>query len=244
VTAAIHAPRTGYFGKLPSRADFVRANLPAAFVDAWDAWLQGVVSRSREALGADWLDLYLVSPLWRFVLAKRVCGPNVVAGVLMPSVDQVGRYFPFTVAIELPDHDLTDLVDLADHSWFAQAEAFALSALAHDFDLESVESLLSRIEAPARDRNEAGAGMHVVATGNAHALLLDLADATFAAARQRLCAEALRARLGEFSLWRTSGSQQVPRCLFACQGLPSLELYLSFLDGRWFGSVVSAPGVA
>ena len=48
----------GLFGKLPSRGDFVRENLPRDFTDAWDAWWErslagtsddGVTTRARKA---------------------------------------------------------------------------------------------------------------------------------------------------------------------------------------------------
>ena len=36
----------GLFGKLPARGDFVRRNLPASFVAAWDSWLAGVLAEA------------------------------------------------------------------------------------------------------------------------------------------------------------------------------------------------------
>ncbi|CAD5198876.1 Protein phosphatase ImpM [Pseudomonas sp. FEN] len=84
---------------------------------------------SQQQLGADWLNVYLVSPLWRFVLAAGVCGPDALAGVLMPSIDRVGRYFPLTVAQPLdPGHALTAVLGGAD-SWFEQVETLLLATL-------------------------------------------------------------------------------------------------------------------
>ena len=92
------AAKAGFYGKLPARGDFVSRRLPRSFVEPWDAWLQQGFASSRDHLGDGWLEAYLTSPIWRFVLAPGVCGPAGVAGVVMPSVDSVGRYFPLTIA--------------------------------------------------------------------------------------------------------------------------------------------------
>ena len=52
------------------------------------------MAASRAALGDRWLDVYLTSPAWRFASAAGACGPAPVIGLMVPSVDRVGRYFP------------------------------------------------------------------------------------------------------------------------------------------------------
>ena len=94
----------GFYGKLASRGDFVSRALPQSFIGPWDSWLAAGLLASQNSLGGDWLNAYLVSPLWRFVLAPGVCGPDAAAGVVMPSIDRVGRYFPLAV-VALLDHD-------------------------------------------------------------------------------------------------------------------------------------------
>jgi type VI secretion system protein ImpM len=81
----------GVYGKLPARGDFVSRRMGRSFVDAWDDWLQQAIPASQLALGDRWLDFYLTSPIWRFALGAGCCGPNTVVGVMMPSVDKVGR---------------------------------------------------------------------------------------------------------------------------------------------------------
>ncbi|WP_286800080.1 type VI secretion system-associated protein TagF, partial [Pseudomonas sp. UBA4034] len=94
----------GFYGKLASRGDFVSRALPQSFIGPWDNWLAAGLLASQNSLGAGWLNAYLVSPLWRFVLAPGVCGPDAAAGVVMPSIDRVGRYFPRAV-VALLDHN-------------------------------------------------------------------------------------------------------------------------------------------
>jgi len=123
---------TGIHGKVPARGDFVTRNLPRSFVEPWDDWLQAGMAASREQLGERWLAVYLESPIWRFVLAPGVCGPDAWAGVLMPSVDKVGRYFPLTIAEPLAGtaHPLVAAMNAT--AWFEGAEALAVRALEDD----------------------------------------------------------------------------------------------------------------
>ena len=84
----------GWYGKLPAVGDFASRRLPPAVLARCDAWLSAGLSASQRALGADWLDLYLTAPVWRFACAPGVVADEAWLGVLMPSVDRVGRYFP------------------------------------------------------------------------------------------------------------------------------------------------------
>src|SRR6188768_3932688 len=92
----------GFFGKLPSHGDFIARRVDDLFRQRWDEWLQRSIDESQRALGGAWLDCYLTGPLWRFFLCEGVAGAACFAGVLMPSVDRVGRYFPLTVVAQLP----------------------------------------------------------------------------------------------------------------------------------------------
>ncbi len=92
----------GWYGKLPHLGDFASRRLPGEFIRTWDVWLQEVLQATRASLGEAWLDCYLTMPIWRFVLLPGLVGPSGWAGVLMPSVDRVGRQFPLTLAVALP----------------------------------------------------------------------------------------------------------------------------------------------
>src|SRR5689334_21589258 len=92
----------GFYGKLPSHGDFLQRRLADGFVERWDAWLQECLAESRESLGERWLDTYLTSPAWRFCAAPGAMAASGMAGVMVPSVDRVGRYFYITIAAPLP----------------------------------------------------------------------------------------------------------------------------------------------
>lgn len=66
----------GLYGKLASRGDFVSRGLPQSFIGPWDSWLAAGLLASQTALGGEWLNAYLVSPLWRFALAPESAGPR------------------------------------------------------------------------------------------------------------------------------------------------------------------------
>lgn len=111
IVGAFPPPRIGFFGKLPSRGDFVRYNLSRALVDAWDAWL--LASWSMSAPLGDPGQPAAQSHPWRFALAPFVCGPSTMTGVVMPSVDRIGRHFPFLLAVEngTADQSVLDAVE-------------------------------------------------------------------------------------------------------------------------------------
>ena len=91
------SPVAGWFGKLPMLGDFASRRLPDAFIGPWDEWLQASLASSRSATGDRWLDLYLTFPVWRFALPAGLIGDRCWIGVLLPSVDRVGRCFPLTI---------------------------------------------------------------------------------------------------------------------------------------------------
>lgn len=124
----------GWYGKIPSLGDFVSRRLPTSFIDIWDTWLQKAMASSREQLGEHWLDLYLTSPIWRFILMPDTCGnAKVWTGILMPSVDKVGRHFPLTIATEIEPYSGTVLSILSAQEWYVALEHVALATL--DFNI-------------------------------------------------------------------------------------------------------------
>lgn len=134
----------GLFGKIPARGDFVRTGLPGHFVVPWDAWLQEVIAASQTSLGADWLPAYLESPVWRFALPAQMCGPCPVVGVMMPSVDRVGRYFPLTLAAVIAPGGPAPPDDPS--AWLDACEAAGRAALEADLTPEQVLQRLPALD--------------------------------------------------------------------------------------------------
>ena len=224
----------GFYGKLPSHGDFVSRRLASSFVSEWDAWLQLGVAESKARLGDDWLDTYLTSPIWRFGLTSGICGPEAWAGVVMPSVDKVGRYFPLTLAVNLPDSSSLAQAACQHEEWFERAEALALTTLGDDgFELEQFSqdvSELGPMEMPAdvREVTDPGLGDRGEAW---HLALLD--GAKPAAKLAGLNDILLRDQLERFSLFWTKGSRLVKPSLLICRDLPPSAGFASMLGGDW-----------
>lgn len=225
----------GFYGKLPSHGDFLSRRLPRQFIEPWDQWLQGGIAASREQLGAAWLDTFLFSPIWQFTLAPGLCGDDAWAGVLMPSVDKVGRYFPLTLAAKVPSRQLTALFDPAC-GWFDALSELALSSLEYEFDLQRFDADLERlclydflrdepVQAPSRLLQSASGKLAVQfqldndgETPQAFAELGDMLKERF---------------LGRSSVWRSAGGEDEKASLLMCEGLPPLDAYVGFLNGEW-----------
>jgi type VI secretion system protein ImpM len=127
-SVAPECPR-GFSGKIPARGDFVQSGLPRDFVDPWHDWQSLVIAGSRTLMGDGWLDAFLEAPVWRFVLPAGMSGPRAAIGLIMPSVDKVGRYFPLTLAA-LPDAGTPNADDWP--AWLDAAEALGRLALDED----------------------------------------------------------------------------------------------------------------
>jgi type VI secretion system protein ImpM len=124
----------GAFGKLPSMGDFLRADTPPGFVEAWDAWLQRAIVGARQSLGGRWQECYFSAPIWRFTLAHGLAGRLPILGILMASVDRVGRQFPLTLAAPLPQGSPPILAHLMGETIFTRLEDLALEALETGLD--------------------------------------------------------------------------------------------------------------
>ena len=88
----------GWYGKLAMLGDFAQRRLPPEWVRLVDAWLTGTMRESQERLGERWLQSYLTAPVLRYAWAPGVVDAYWWFGVLMPSCDSVGRYFPLVIA--------------------------------------------------------------------------------------------------------------------------------------------------
>ncbi len=140
---AARAAEAGLFGKLPSRGDFVQLGLPGSFVRPWDAWLQRAMAASQQRMGDAWLPVFLESPVWRFLLPDGMCGAGAVLGLLMPSVDRVGRYFPLTLAAVFPPGSGVPADDIAG-PWLEVCEAAGRAALDDDAPPDQVADQVAR----------------------------------------------------------------------------------------------------
>lgn len=135
----------GVFGKIPAVADFIQFGLPVDFVQAWDGWLQAGILAAQTRLGETWAECYNSAPIWRFSLPPGMAGAAAMLGVLMPSVDRVGRRFPLTVAVALPGGASHVAAQLRSGNVLSQVEEVALETLDGSMSPSQLQARLSSI---------------------------------------------------------------------------------------------------
>ena len=203
------ASRFGAFGKMPSVGDFFRFGVPPGFVTAWDSWVQHGMLEVQSALGDDWDRHYMSAPIWRFCLSPGLAGPQKVIGVLMPSVDRVGRRFPLTLMAALQTPGPAQLDHFSEEALFVRLEDLALDALDDSMTREKLENDLAAIVPPDMRPNtplrSAGNSLILTQAGPV-GLLPDLASGL------------LSGRFERPSLW-SAVINDVPRMMI-CEGLP------------------------
>ncbi len=221
---------TGFFGKLPGYGDFIYRELPNSIIELWDSWLQLYIKSSQEQIGESWLDIYLTSPIWRFVLKPGVLDENTWAGIVLPSVDKVGRYFPFSILSKFT----TTLNPLSfintQQEWFSNIEKFALSALNRELDLEQLLLQLQSLNIPLDSLYEK-TGNSVVSSNLLVKMDMEeqLPLTTFPALLD-VCMDNL---FPAYSIWHTKGSEKVEPCVFLSRALPTGQQVPSMMDGAW-----------
>lgn len=138
----------GAFGKMPGLGDFFRANVPADFVSVWDEWLQNRLMEAKDALGEHWQARYMSAPIWRFTLSPGLAGKSGMIGVLMASVDRVGRQFPLTLTCAVEELEQPLLFHQSQSALFEALEDAAFAALDEDLDRDALMMRLSQIADP------------------------------------------------------------------------------------------------
>ncbi len=138
----------GAFGKMPDVGDFFRLNAPGGFVRVWDSWLQQLMLEAQTVYGAEFDRHYMSAPLWRFTLAAGLAGPAKIMGVLMPSVDRVGRRFPLTLMVQLDTPGPPALDHLRERILFEKLEDIALSTLENGMSKDRLWSDLQGLDVP------------------------------------------------------------------------------------------------
>ena len=150
----------GWYGKLPSCGDFANRRLASDLIQIWDAWLcQGLMAMQVDN-PEGWLDSYLASPTWRFVLQPDFLpapfDSTGWAGVVMPSVDRVGRYFPLSIMTPLPVMPDTTAAQVRLWSWLQSLEDAAIDALQSDWSIAELDAELVRVGVPALTQDHVG----------------------------------------------------------------------------------------
>lgn len=143
--SGLQPQQMSYFGKLPSRGDFVKGIYNPQLLQALDHW----VSRGMELLAEDprWKMIYdEAAPMHFACLGSR--SRLAIAGHLRPSRDESSRRYPFLVAVPLNVDSATDFMRGAPALLHAFWEASA-SRIGELVELDDPESSLRSLESTA-----------------------------------------------------------------------------------------------
>lgn len=210
----LQSAKIGYFGKIPSTGDFVARNVERFVRDKFDQWLQASLTQSRKDLGDNWLHSFLTAPVWRFAIGG-LSRDSLTLGIMIPSVDKIGRYFPFAILCDVPATDIgaEDLMIL--DRLLDDLEPLVLTSLEEDFDLDHFTyqlGLLSR-QLSQRGGLSAGSISEILDTDGVARFGEDIGEKDWS----------------ELSLWWTRGSEYHQPELFEARGFPRPSLFSGML---------------
>ena len=220
----------GWFGKVSMLGDFASRRLAPDWVRSCDHWLSGGMDASRRLLGVGWMPAYLSAPLWRFAWAPGVVDAQWWFGVLMPSSDNVGRYFPLVVAQPRPSPPVERFA--LDHLelWWRHTADAALRTLGEDAQVDTFEDDLS--QAPRWPAAVDPPHARVAPAPGRERVTVERAG-TLAGYMHGLAATSLRQRLEGSSLWSPHGSPAATTSFTLLEGLPTPDAFTDLLTGRW-----------
>lgn len=223
VLMSVTSLRLGLFGKHPAKGDFIEAGLSPTLRSGLEQWLDGTLTACRQNIGLSFEPLWDAAPPKRlhFWIGEALAG-EVVAGMLQPSRDKVGRRYPLLLLVSgAPAVAPLPPVIANPMAWSTPLIAHFDRILAQNA-FASATALLDGMALPAVSENLDGVDANVLAMrqdGDIERLCKDTAAADHrrgAAAR---------------SYWWTHDRENA--VLFACPGLP---------DWRAFGWLLGNKG--
>ncbi len=209
----------GAYGKIPALGDFFRINLPPGFIQPWDEWLQSGLLSARKTLGDRWDICFNTAPIWRFTASANLAGDFPVFGVMMCSVDRVGRQFPLTLACPLPEGSCPVQAHLSGLPQFEALEAIALDALDDDMTRDALAERLSAVPELASLEHS-----KIVKTSTGIWITSD----TETNMRDTLAASYLKSQYQPVSVWSVQVNET--ERLLCREGLPPAEQMHEFFD--------------
>ena len=157
-----------------------------------------------------------------------ICGNTAFAGVLMPSMDKVGRYFPMTVVRQIDGTRSPVCAAVQNPRWFAAIEELLLDALdAESLDLNEFEQSLRSVafldgDLPPLAPIDAG-GSRVALDES-----LDVSLSLLGFVR-----DGVQQTTAGMCFWWGSGSESVAPSLLYSRTLPDAHMFTAMLSGSW-----------
>lgn len=122
--------------------------MPTNLLRTLDNWLKKAMQLGQETHGHAWMNVYFQTPIHGFIWNKNTlpsAANTWMVGVIMPSVDNAGRAFPFVLLEQLPMHTQDGLNLESLSQWFSQAHSLCAKALNQEWNLTQVEQAVQGI---------------------------------------------------------------------------------------------------
>ena len=158
----------------------------------------------------------------------------------MPSVDKVGRHFPFTLAKSVSGGSnlfslLVEENELDD--WYDRAEEVMLSVLEEQqLSLEQFDNRVMDLPAFFTDTHKRNSDHEystaTLLSNNAWRIRLESVTA-LSQGYPLLLHLLIGSRTSAYSLWWSDGAEFVDPSLLLCEGLPPVQGFAAMLNGDW-----------
>lgn len=218
--------KVGIYGKLPAHSDFISDGVHTDISNELYDWAQSVMYHSRERLEDNqWLSAYLVSPIWRVFVPENEIRAHGWMGIMVPSVDAVGRYFPLFIVFEAEFKSLTvewlfkEATDL-----FEVMEEAAMNALQQQLNVLQLKSLL------ANKLEDFHFGQKLVLPNSLNSEALAFSCEQPSTSSDAFLQQPL-AQLDGVFWWTLSGINTYQKPFIKCRALPTSNEYEFLLTG-------------
>lgn len=224
----------GFFGKIPLTGDFIHRRMSSVFMNRWDEWLKINILHSQKKLGERWLPIYSQSPMWRFCIAPGVIDNKAYLGIMIPSVDSVGRYFPLTVAQPVDPKAIPFILSDTANQWFQNIEDLLLDLLeGYEPNLQVFDAKIAALEPKWIDA-VAPIPTGQAAMDKAFSLRLEVGSAaTINHSVSSMMLHNLAESKKGFTFWWNEGSEAYQPSILMSDKLPAMDQFCALLDGSW-----------
>lgn len=226
----------GCFGKIRSCGDFISRHVSQNVQHQFDQWLEAGLTETKNKFQQQWLDYYLTSPVWYFI-RPGANSEQLIFGIMMPSVDKVGRYYPLIVVKELHCYEELDLGQAA------KLEDLMLDTLISSVGVDELDQQLQMLDqgltqgAGISSRNivdlEAQSQQQLCDFINTKLLRIHPDDTESAT---NIFVHSNEMGQQHKSIWWTKGSDRIEKTALVCCDFPPIGGIHATLDGDWPGA--------
>lgn len=230
----IYMSNLGFFGKIPLTGDFIHRRMSSVFMNRWDEWLKVNILHSQNQLGEQWLPLYSQSPMWRFCIAPGVIDDKAYLGIMIPSVDSVGRYFPLTVAQAVEPKAIAFMLSDTANQWFQNIEDLLLDLLeGYESKLQDFDAKIAALQPKWIDTiSDIPSGLSSL--DKSFNLRVEVSSAnSINHSVSSLMLNNLVDNKKAFTFWWNEGSEAYSPSILLSDKLPATDQFSALLDGSW-----------